>query len=462
MNKTNKISFFSLYLLCFVCMITQSFYPVRAEKIQGLDLPLKSEGTLLFYADVYQFETADDRLRIEVCYSLDLSQLKIQNQPRDEYTFSLMLQFIDNQGQTVKDVFDKKKIANETLQSNMNTSFLDLLKFNMMPDTVKFVLSISDSISGKTGVIDKIIEFQRFSDELSISDPVFITDIRKASGEKNIFTRQNVLMIPNPARLFNASSDKNYFYIYFDINNLDYDPDLPSLYRLECSIDDLTGKSINKIEHSQLKKVSANTSRIEKLSMEQLTTGMYCLKIQIADLSNDKTASSRRYFSVISKEKGTSLLMPMEEEDIEKYYDQIKYIATNRESNIYQQLDNVGKQEFLLQFWKSKDPTPDTPENEFMLQHFQRIDYCEKHFNKGINSDRGRIYIQYGPPVDLERNVSTLGYSRPVEIWTYSINGRVEFVFVDRTNDDNYMLMHSTHPDEYYNPGWTQEFQAGN
>jgi GWxTD domain-containing protein len=186
---------------------------------------------------------------------------------------------------------------------------------------------------------------------------------------------------------------------------------------------------------------------------------MYNLNIKIADLENDHTASVHRYFRIRDEVQSVDLLLPMDEADIEKYLHQIKYIATEKEINLFEKLDKQGKQEFLLQFWKSKDPTPDTPENEFMLKHFQRIDYCEKHFRNGINSDRGRVYIQYGPPVDIKRSVSTLGYSRPVEIWTYSIEGRVEFVFVDRTNDDNFVLMHSTHPNEISNPGWMQAFQ---
>jgi GWxTD domain-containing protein len=457
MNELNHKFILILHLIGLMVIIAHS--SVQAEIVRGLELPLQSEGNLLFYADIYQFESADEQLRVEICYSIDLSQLQIENQTRSEYNFTLDLKFLNKEGKVIKDISEKKTISEADFVSYKNSSFLDLKKLYFIPDTVRFVLTLSDSFGGKFGVIDTIIELQPFLDDLSVSDPIFISYISKASDENNVFTRQSVLMIPNPARSFHSSSENGYFFIYFDINNLDYDPDLPSLYRMECSIDDLTGKSVNKIEHSQLKKVGANTSRLEKISIDQLKTGMYNLNIQLADLANDKTASTHRYFKVISQENNTPLVMPMEEEDIEKYYDQIKYIATYRELEIYQQLDNKGKQEFLLQFWKSKDPTPDTPENEFMLQHFQKMDYCEKHFQNGINSDRGRVYIQYGPPVDLERNVSTIGYSKPVEIWTYSLDGRVEFVFVDRVNDDNYVLMHSTHPNEYYNPGWMQDFQ---
>lgn len=331
-----------------------------------------------------------------------------------------------------------------------------------MPDTVRFVLTLSDSLSGKRGIIDTIVDLRLFLNDLSVSDPVFISYISKASDENNIFNRQSVLMIPNPARSFRSSSENSNFFVYFDINNLEFDPEKPSLYSLEYSITDLSGEIVKRVEHPQLQKVSENTSRIEKINIDQLMTGIYSLNLQLADMANDHIARISRYFNVIAVEGTSSMLMPMEEEDVEKYYDQIKYIATERELSLYRQLDTKGKQEFLLQFWRSRDPQPETPENEFMLQHFQRIDYCEKNFRNGLNSDRGRIYIQYGPPVDIDRSVSSLGYSKPVEIWTYSLDGRVEFIFVDRINDDNYVLMHSTHPNEISNPGWQQAFQGQN
>ena len=83
--------------------------------------------------------------------------------------------------------------------------------------------------------------------------------------------------------------------------------------------------------------------------------------------------------------------------------------------------------------------------------------FCEKNFKGGINSDRGRVYIQYGPPLEVSRQASPIATSKSSEIWTYSINGTTEFVFVDRTGDGNYVLVHSTHPDEIENPEWEDE-----
>ena len=83
--------------------------------------------------------------------------------------------------------------------------------------------------------------------------------------------------------------------------------------------------------------------------------------------------------------------------------------------------------------------------------------YAEANFTGGIDSDMGRIYIQYGAPVEIKRQFSTTEFSKPVQIWYYAIQGTTEFVFVDRSGDGKYVLVHSTHPDEFQNFDWIKD-----
>ena len=58
------------------------------------------------------------------------------------------------------------------------------------------------------------------------------------------------------------------------------------------------------------------------------------------------------------------------------------------------------REQFIEQFWLRRDPTPDTDENEFKEEHYRRIAYANEHYASGIpgwKTDRGRIYIMYGP-----------------------------------------------------------------
>jgi GWxTD domain-containing protein len=75
-------------------------------------------------------------------------------------------------------------------------------------------------------------------------------------------------------------------------------------------------------------------------------------------------------------------------------------------------------EQFIEQFWLRRDPTPDTAENEFKEEHYRRIAYANERFASGIpgwKSDRGRIYIAFGPPDEREEHPSGGTYERPIE-----------------------------------------------
>jgi len=72
----------------------------------------------------------------------------------------------------------------------------------------------------------------------------------------------------------------------------------------------------------------------------------------------------------------------------------------------------------------------------------------------GWKSDRGRVYIMYGAPDDIERNVNAMD-TYPYEIWRYNqYEGGVLFVFLDKNNSGMYQLVHSTKEGELSDPNW--------
>ncbi len=200
-----------------------------------------------------------------------------------------------------------------------------------------------------------------------------------------------------------------------------------------------------------------NTSRIEVIPLEQLKTGSYRLELMISDLKTSEMRSFSRYFWVQSDEPAEEIFIPMSETDVQKYFDQIKYIASPEELKVYKQLDAKGKQEFLLRFWKSRDTDPTTLENEFMIDYFQKLEYVEMTFPNGINSDMGRIYLQYGPPIEIDRETGSTVTNKSVIVWRYTLDGITEFYFVDRSGDGRFVLVDSTHPDEFSNPNWMED-----
>jgi GWxTD domain-containing protein len=97
----------------------------------------------------------------------------------------------------------------------------------------------------------------------------------------------------------------------------------------------------------------------------------------------------------------------------------VAWIITDEERSAFKQLSNDEEREnFIESFWQRRDPTPDTAENEFKEEHYRRIAYANEHFPAGIpgwKTDRGRMYIVFGPPDEIESHPSGGTYERPME-----------------------------------------------
>src|SRR6202045_1678685 len=97
----------------------------------------------------------------------------------------------------------------------------------------------------------------------------------------------------------------------------------------------------------------------------------------------------------------------------------VRWIITDEEQKAFKLLSNdEERDQFIEAFWQRRDPTPDTIENEFKEEHYRRMAYANEHFPAGIpgwKTDRGRIYIMYGPADEIESHPSGGTYERPME-----------------------------------------------
>lgn len=141
----------------------------------------------------------------------------------------------------------------------------------------------------------------------------------------------------------------------------------------------------------------------------------------------------------------------------------VAYIITSEEKKAFKQLvTDEERENFIAQFWARRDPDPDTEENEFREEYYERIAYANEHFASGIpgwKTDRGRIYITWGKPDSIESHPSGGAYDRPsyegggstttypFEIWFYrhldGIGDGIEIEFVDPTGTGEYRIARS-------------------
>jgi GWxTD domain-containing protein len=125
-----------------------------------------------------------------------------------------------------------------------------------------------------------------------------------------------------------------------------------------------------------------------------------------------------------------------------EFYLKVRYIISTQEERTFLSLEHGQKDQFIEDFWKRRDPDPDTEENEFKVEYFNRIARADELFiseaRPGWMTDRGRIYILFGPPTS--RTVDPAGsssYGRCMEVWYY---GNFPIVFRDPSCTGSYDL----------------------
>src|SRR5580658_4644475 len=107
-------------------------------------------------------------------------------------------------------------------------------------------------------------------------------------------------------------------------------------------------------------------------------------------------------------------------ETYKKWLDEdVRWIITDQEKKAFLSLSNDEERDaFIEQFWRRRNPNPDSPENEFREEHYRRIAYANEHYaagKPGWMSDRGHIYIAFGPPDSTDSHPSGGPYDRPME-----------------------------------------------
>ena len=137
---------------------------------------------------------------------------------------------------------------------------------------------------------------------------------------------------------------------------------------------------------------------------------------------------------------------------------EVTYIISDEERKSFMSMSNDEERDaFIENFWLRRNPSPDSPENEFREEHYRRIAYANEHFaagKPGWKTDRGHIYISFGKPDEIDSHPSGGNYERPMdegggststfpfEVWRYryleGIGENIEIEFVDTCQCGDY------------------------
>src|ERR1700722_17583607 len=203
--------------------------------------------------------------------------------------------------------------------------------------------------------------------------------------------------------------------------------------------------------------ISSATAAQEQSQDQQAQSGQSTQATQQPDDQSQKSSKK----NAKEKAKNDNQLKKELDSPYKKWLDEdVVYIISPEERHAFLHLaTNEEREQFIEQFWQRRNPDPDSPENTFKEEHYRRIAYANEHYASGIpgwKTDRGRIYIMWGPPDEVDSHPTGGTYERPsqegggetstypFEDWRYryleGMGENVELEFVDPTSTGEYHL----------------------
>ena len=447
-------------------------------------LPANSTGEIDFTVDVSGFRGPEEQTYLEFYFLCRPSEFTLEEKEDRIYvaTFSIDLSIIDDQENVVFQTVQKREYQTDrpvvVTRRGEERVVLEQIAAGVAAGSYRAKVLVTDLNSKRYGEATKPFIAQPLdSTELSVSDLQFSTLIQR-TDEQNRFTKNGLLVLPNPLRIFEKWSempeDGSYkprnMFLYFEIYNLAPDSTgNEAAYDIYPAVTSHANDMTFPLPPKKNRRITG-TDGLDVIALDYMTfpEGVYTLEIKVRDAQTGTEASSSAVFEIVQPPPPPPPVTVLTEEQAKRGRRMLAILANKRERDLYDNLDLAGKTEFLIAFWRMRDPTPETPENESMMVFNERFSYADFQLG-GAESDRGSVFIRYGQPEEIVRH-DTDNIMKSYQVWYYtegvegdpsrtSEGGRHFFIFGDRRGIGRYELMHSSARGELYNPNWRHDLQ---
>lgn len=430
-----------------------------------------------FYVDVSQF-SAGGETELEIYVGVPLGGLEpLKVGENNVYSFSIGAQLSTLDGSEVVDrnVVTRTAVLAESDDRETALS-VGQVSLTAPPGAYMINFGVGDLNAGTSNLSEKEVTVVNYD----TNEPIF-SDMELASsvaiagtGEESEFIKGDLQVIPNPTKLINDRQAE--LLIYYELYGLGGSAESPALYNLHYSIQLVNGKVFLRNKEI-LEAVSDGVSKVSDFNLEGFPAGPYEVVVKLMDGKDEvELAEARKefvYYHETTPEEVAefkSKYLPYTEAEAEMIRREISYVATKSELEAFDAMSDEDKPIFVELFWKRRDPTPQTDENEYKDAFYERFEYAETHFStpfrRGADTDMGYIYIKFGPPEDVTREPAGLPsevdyedstwQGEPFEVWEYYLEGKLAwFLFVDYDGDGDYFLDSSNEPGygDYISPG---------
>ena len=409
---------------------------------------------------------------IEFYYSFGQSSLKYVDTDTADYVGGILhIEIIDST--TSEKIIDKHWIVNSEIldSTELNRNLIGILGFIINHGSYRLTITGLDANNpSDTRTISEFLFVVPFiKTSISLSDIQLASNIIPGSeNTSSIFYKNTYEITPLPAAL--CGENQPILFYYTEVYNIKF-----SQFENDLRQDELVLNSKGQLVSSKSKRINKSVdSRVEvgKLNVYKFPTDTYTLILNLIDsVANYGVSSSKKFFvynpsvlPVDTLEITTSPVLSttfgsMSEEELDDLFTKSIYIASVPEQDKYEALTTVeAKREFMYTFWKARDENSSDERNQYFQEYLKRIAESNDRFTAakkdGWKTDRGRVYLVYGPPTEIERYPNEIE-SKPYEIWRYeSLEGGVVFVFGDITGYNDYQLLHSTKRGELRDDYW--------
>jgi GWxTD domain-containing protein len=326
---------------------------------------------------------------------------------------------------------DTKNFDQTISGSNYN---LSQKSFYLAPGKYFIKTSVEDEDSKKSFSSENMFTVRDLSGNFAVSDILLINKLTQVEGSNRI--------LPNISK--NVNVEKDGIPMFFEVYSK-YSKNANIQLQIKDSKEKVVyTDTLNKYLDSGRTQI-IDTIKIDTTKDISIGLGKYILSVSVLDAAKDSNAISNKVF--ISRWVGVPLVI----NDLDKAISELIYIATPGElAYIKQASDQKEKISRYLQFWKKKDPTPNTEENEIFNEYYSRVAYANANFSQyveGWRSDRGMVFILLGSPNSVDRHPFDIE-SKPYEIWYYYSLNR-NYVFVDETGFGDYRLVTPFYGEDY-------------
>ncbi len=416
----------SLLLFCAALVVSVNGQKDRSET-EIFSLPA-------FYFDVLNFSDGDSATtRVDVFVQVPFNKIqfvKSENGFRGEYSLTVSFLSEDKSVLLMEKMWNEKVEVTDFNQTMAKSNFnLSLRSFKLKPQSAVVRLVFEDKDSRKTYSFESPFTIRDFNTPITASDIILITPSTGASkGGK---------FIPNISRTI--TNHKIAMPIYYEL----YCKEARDVSIRYSVINQESQVILSKTEEKHFN--AGKTQAYFTFDSLEYTTGEYYLRVTVLDDNLDELVVLQK--KVTSRLPGLSFII----KDLDKAIDQMVYIATSAE--LQEIKDGKTYEEKLIRFlnyWKKKDPSAATEENEIFNEYYRRIEFCNKnfsHYMEGWRTDMGMVYVILGAPNNIDRHPFDYN-SKPYEVWEYyDLNKK--FVFVDATGFGDYRLVTPLYGDTY-------------